>query len=143
MAAVPADSDALSDLPRGNARAYFIDDTGDFMSGSTWILNARPLAFFRKHVTMADATGLNLDTHLTGTGFGHLALDDLKICPRLWNLRRFHGRCCDPCRCHRGSPLGSERIALAGAGKTAVQSLRDFSTFWLPGTDRRYDSCEL
>jgi hypothetical protein len=33
LAAVPADTDALSLLPLGNTGTYFIDDAADFMSG--------------------------------------------------------------------------------------------------------------
>ena len=42
LAAVPADTDALSLLPRGNTGTQFIDDARDFVSWNAGILNAGP-----------------------------------------------------------------------------------------------------
>jgi len=100
---MPADSDALSFLPRGNAVAYFIDDAGDFVAGNAWILNAGPLPFFREHVTVADTTGLNLNAHLSRSRVWNLTLDNLKICARVRNLRHLHWRYSRPCSCHHAS----------------------------------------
>src|SRR5262249_5469570 len=82
-AAVPADTDALPQRPLGNTGAHLIDKAHDFVSGSTGILNAGPLAFFREHVAVANPAGLHLDQHLASTGLRNLALDDFKICSRL------------------------------------------------------------
>ena len=97
---MPAHADTLSLLPRGNARAQFIDDTRDFMSWNARILNAGPLAFFCEHVAVADAAGLYLDAHLPRARLRNLALDDLEIGSRFRNLRHFHWRDCDFCSCH-------------------------------------------
>ena len=79
MAAVPSDTDALSLLPSGNAGAQFIDDARDFVSRNARILNSRPPAFFRQHVTVANATGLHLDAHLRRARLRNLPLHDLEI----------------------------------------------------------------
>ena len=84
MAAVPADADALSLLPLGNTVTQFVDDADDFMSGNAGILNSGPLAFLREHVTVANATGLHLDAHLSCTRLRNLALDDLGTLLRVW-----------------------------------------------------------
>jgi hypothetical protein len=107
MAAVPADADTLSLLPRGNPGAHFINDACDFVSRNARILNARPQAFFREHVTVANTTGLYLDAHLSWTRLRNLALDDLEISSRFGNLRNLHW--CrlwfdrDSERCHESS----------------------------------------
>src|SRR5262245_12862364 len=60
------------------------------MSGNTRILNSGPRAFFREHVTVANATGLHLDPHLSYTRLRNLALDDLEICSGLRDLCHLH-----------------------------------------------------
>ena len=42
LAAVPANTDALPLLPRGNTGAHFIDDARHFMSWNARILNSGP-----------------------------------------------------------------------------------------------------
>jgi len=79
MPAVPSDANALVRLPLGNSFAHCVDDARCFMSGNPRILKARPRAFFRKHVTVADATGLNLDPHLSCARLGNLGFDNLEI----------------------------------------------------------------
>ena len=98
---MPADTDALPLLPRGNAGSYFIDDACDFVPGNAGILNSRPGTFFREHVTVANTTSLYLDPHLSCTRLRNLALDDLEIRSGPGNLRRFHCCYCDCCRCHK------------------------------------------
>jgi hypothetical protein len=103
MAAVPADTDTLPLLPRGHTGTQCSDDTRHFMSWNAGILHAGPGAFFRERVTMAHATGLHLDPHVSCTRRGHLVLDDLKICSWLRNLRHLHWCNGDSCRCHTSS----------------------------------------
>ena len=90
------DADALPILPLGNTGTHFIDDAHDFVSWSAGILNARPQAFFRERVAMADATGLHLDSHVSRAGLRNFTLYDLEIRSRCRNLRRLHRRyrCC-------------------------------------------------
>ena len=92
LAAVPTDTDTLPLLPRGNTRIHLINDARHFMSGNTGKLNSGPRAFFREHVTVANATSLHLDAHLSYARLRNLALDDLEICARFRNLRHFHLR---------------------------------------------------
>ena len=89
-ATVPTDTDALASLPFGDQFTQFIDDADDFVSWDAWILYAWPQALFCEHVTVADAAGLHLDADLSHTWLRNRALDDLKICTRLRNLRHFH-----------------------------------------------------
>src|SRR4030095_14565420 len=65
MAAVPADTDALSLLPAGDTDAHFIEDADDFVPGHARILDTGPLAFLREHVAVTDATGRDLDPHVS------------------------------------------------------------------------------
>ena len=68
LAAVPADTYALSLVPRGNTSTHFIDDACDFMSWNAGILNSRPKPFFREHITVANTTSLNPNAHLSCVG---------------------------------------------------------------------------
>src|SRR5262249_29058079 len=88
---MPAHACALSFLPRGNARADCIDDTGHFVPGNARVLYARHHAFFREHVAVANATRLDLDPDLSGTRLRNLALDDFKISARHGDLCNLHG----------------------------------------------------
>jgi hypothetical protein len=90
MAAVPADADALPVLPFGNPSSHFVYDACHFMPGNAGILDSGPQAFFRKPVTVANATGLHLDSHLPRARLRNFALDDLKSRSRTRNLRHFH-----------------------------------------------------
>jgi hypothetical protein len=92
LPAMPTDADALSLLPGGDLGAEFIDDAGNFVPRNPGILNSRPEAFLHKHVTVANATGLDFDPHLASAGLRNLALDDLEISSGFRNLSRHH--CC-------------------------------------------------
>ena len=91
LAAVPPDSHTLPLLPRRNTRPESVDYHRHFMSGNTGILNAGPGAFFREYVTVANTISLHLDTHLSCTGVGNRAFDDLEICSGFGNLGHLHG----------------------------------------------------
>jgi hypothetical protein len=92
MAAMPTDTDALTQLPLGNAVAQFVDDARDFMSRNPRILNAGPRAFDRKHVTVTNPTSLHPDPDLSRARLGDLALHDLETRAGLGNLRDLHLR---------------------------------------------------
>ena len=100
MAPVPADADALSLLPLGNTGAQFIDDARDFVSWNARILNSWPGAFFREHVTVANAAGLYLDAHFSCNRIRNLALDDFEIGSWLGDLGCFHWCYSDFCGGH-------------------------------------------
>jgi hypothetical protein len=93
MPAMPADSDTLSCLPCGNTIADFINNAGHFVPRNAWILNSWQHAFFDKHITVANATGLYLDPHVPGTRLWNFAFNDLKRRSGFCNLRCFHARC--------------------------------------------------
>jgi hypothetical protein len=92
VASVPAHADTLAQLPRGDARTYFIDYAGYFVSGNAGILNPWQQPFFGQHVAVADAASLHLDADLPCSGLGNLALDQLEIRPGFWNHSYLH--CC-------------------------------------------------
>src|SRR5579864_3521363 len=102
LAAVPTDTDALPFLPRRHIGAHFIDDARHFVSRNAGILNPGPQAIFREHVTVADATSLHFDSHLSCPRLRNLAFDDLEVPSRLGDLRPLH-------RCDRGFRGDSER----------------------------------
>jgi hypothetical protein len=108
LAPVPTNTDTLPLLPLGNTSTHFIDDARHFMSWNARVLNSGPRAFFREHVTVADATGLHLDAHVSCAGFRNLALDDLEICSGIGDLRHLHLRHLHwyyrgSARCHKSS----------------------------------------
>jgi hypothetical protein len=80
---MPTDAYTLPLLPRGNTFAQFIDNARNFMSWNTGKLNSGSQSLFREHVTVANATGLHLDPHVSCTQFRDLAFDDLEIAPGL------------------------------------------------------------
>src|SRR5262249_31405251 len=102
MASMPAYAGALPLLPLGNTGAQGIDDAYHFVSRYPGILNSGPQALFGKRVTVAHATGLHLDPHLSCARLGNPAFDDLKLCSRFMNLCCLHRSDCDCC-CHRSS----------------------------------------
>ena len=97
VAAVPADAGALTRCPLGNISTHFINDAYDFVSRSAGILNAGPRAFLGEQVAVAHTTGQHLDTHLSCTGRGNPALDDLELRPGFRNLRGLHCSDCAAC----------------------------------------------
>jgi hypothetical protein len=100
VATVPADTDSLSLLPAGHAGTQFIDCADDFVTRNAGVLDAGPLAFFREHVAVTDAAGLDPDSHVSCAWLGNLALDDLEITSRPRDLRQFHRGDCDLSSCH-------------------------------------------
>jgi hypothetical protein len=107
VSAVPADANALSFFPRGNAVADLINDAHDFVPGNAWIFNSGQHAFFREHIAVTHATGLNFNAHFASAGFGNLTFHDLKGTAGFANLCDLHGRCfgfwCDSQCCHNSS----------------------------------------
>jgi hypothetical protein len=104
LTAVPPNTDALTILPVGNAGTELIDDANHLVSWNTRVLNSGPRAFFRKNVTVADATGLHLDPHVSRARLRYLAVDDLEFSSRLRDLRHLHW-----CYCGDWSYCGARR----------------------------------
>ena len=103
VATMPADADALALRPPGNTGTELVEDARDLVSWNARILNSRPQTVFRKHVTVANATGLHFDAHLSYSRRRNLALDDLEIGSSLGNLGRLHWCYCDFRCCHDAS----------------------------------------
>src|SRR5207245_11347225 len=87
---MPAHSRALSRFPSGHATPESVDDSGDFVSWNSRVLNARPESFFHVGVGVADTAGFHSDSHPTGPGLGYVSLHDLKRTLRLGHLHSTH-----------------------------------------------------
>ena len=92
MSAVPADSDALSLCPAGDACPDRINYSSDLMAGDARVLDARPESLFCKGVAVADATGFDLDAHLSGDRLRDFAFNEFKRAIGLSNLYGTHLR---------------------------------------------------
>jgi hypothetical protein len=94
--AVPADADAIADLPRRHAIADRVDAPRDLVPGHARQLDAGIPAALRKHVGVADAARFDFHAHPARAGCRHLALDDLERTIGLADLDCSHG-------CHAAS----------------------------------------
>jgi hypothetical protein len=75
---MPAHPHALARFPLGDPGADRIHRPDHFMAGNARILNTRPMAFLDQRVTMANATGLDLDPHLAGAGLRNFTFNQFK-----------------------------------------------------------------
>src|SRR5262249_5441524 len=127
VATMPTDTNPLSFFPSCNPSAQFIDDAGNFVARNPRILEARPEAFFDKHITVADPARLYFDAHLSRVRVGNGALDDLEINAGVRNLYHFHCSDRDRC-CHSSSPNVSysfqRELARASSGTLTVGLIR-------------------
>src|ERR1700730_19345821 len=105
---MPADSDTLTFVPCSHTGANFINDARDFVTWNARKLDSRQHSFFYEHIAVADATGLDLNAHLSRSGLRNFALDNFELSPRLGNLCSLHG-CYFWFRCH------SERCHIASS----------------------------
>ena len=78
VTAVPADADALADLPWTDFRANRIDGTGDLVAGHDREAYAGKEAVLGEHIAVADATSRHLDAHLPRSRLGNVAIDQLE-----------------------------------------------------------------
>jgi hypothetical protein len=76
----------------GDAIADPIDNSSDFVSRGSRILDARQQALLCKRVTVANAAGLDLDSHRTRAGLRDLAFNKLERRFRAWDLHNAHRR---------------------------------------------------
>jgi hypothetical protein len=90
MSAVPANADPLTLLPHRHIRSNGIDHTGNLVPRHSWVLQARPVPFFHKNVTMTDAACLYLDANGMGPWFRHLATHCLERAAGTTDLHRNH-----------------------------------------------------
>src|SRR5436190_14235219 len=75
---MPADADALTDLPLRHTMAEGIHDADHFVTGNSRILQVEPLALLYKRVTVADAARLNFDPHPVIDWLWDFTLDDFE-----------------------------------------------------------------
>ena len=90
MPAVPAYPRALATFPLCDARAHGIHDPDHFMAGDSRILQSRPVAIFHQRIAVADAAGLDFDSHPAGSRLWNFTFNDFKRPPRAGDLRHTH-----------------------------------------------------
>jgi hypothetical protein len=83
---VPADPNAFAFLPFRNTRADFVDHAGDLVSWNAWVRYTRKETFFCYYVTVADATRIHTDPHMSRAGLWNLALHDFEVSARFCDL---------------------------------------------------------
>ena len=89
------------------------------MSRDARVLDARPGAFLGKRIAVADATGFNLDSHLSRAGLWDFAFNEFKGSIRVRDLHDTHLR-------HSSSNrmLYQSRLGLRNRDKWWFQQLR-------------------
>jgi hypothetical protein len=90
MSAVPSHADPLAFLPNRHTRSNGINHTGDLVPRHSWVLQARPVSFLYKEVTMTDAASLYLDADGMKPRFRHLTIHCLERTARTTDLHRSH-----------------------------------------------------
>jgi len=88
--AVPADSDAVANLPALDPAANCIHHTCDFVSRDARILNIGEQTFLGNRIAVTDTTRLHLHAHITRSGLRNFAFDDLKWSLGFGNLHCAH-----------------------------------------------------
>ena len=63
---------------------------GDFVSRDARVLDARPEALFGQRVAVADAAGLDLDSHRSSAGLRDFAFHEFERSLRVWDLNSTH-----------------------------------------------------
>jgi hypothetical protein len=61
---------------RGTSSVVWRRPAGNFVTGDTRILKARPEAVFDQRIAVASTASLQLHPHLVGTWFGNVAFDE-------------------------------------------------------------------
>src|SRR6185503_19638444 len=77
-------------FPVLHVRAYGVDSSRNFMSGNSWIFDARPKAFFREHIAVADATSFYLDANFSIARLRNVSLDDFERTFAFCHLHSLH-----------------------------------------------------
>ena len=92
IAAEPADSHPLANLPGGDAGPDRVDAARYLVAWDDRVFDARKRARDGEDVAVADAARLDLDAHLAGAWLGHWPLYQLKGGVGLGNLDSTHGK---------------------------------------------------
>ena len=88
----PADAGPVADLPSVDLRPDRVDGSDDLVARNAGIDDARKQPFDRHQVAVADAAGLDADTHFLGAGLGNVALDRLELAAHFGHDHRLHLR---------------------------------------------------
>ena len=91
VAAVPTDTDALARFEAGYVGTERVDQSDDLVSGDARILQPGKRPLPSQDVAMADATGLDFDSHATRFGLRNFAFDNFKRPFGAGNLDGSHG----------------------------------------------------
>ena len=103
VASMPSHAHSLTYLPVGNVAAQRINHSGNFVTGNSRILQARPISFLSQNIAVADAAGRHFDSHLAIARFGDGPLYNLKVPTGTADLRHFHA-------CHKSSSFHSSNV---------------------------------
>jgi hypothetical protein len=79
MLSMPSNAHPLALFPTGNARAKFVNNACDLVSGDAGELYTRPPAFFRKRVTMTNSAGLHANSEVASWRRRNLTFKKLKF----------------------------------------------------------------
>ena len=90
VSAMPSHTDSLPWLPQRYVGANRVDASGDLVAGDARILKSRPDPFFDQRVAVADAAGLDLNSHLAAARMGDRTLDEFEISAWLADLDCSH-----------------------------------------------------
>src|SRR5437588_8552059 len=78
MSTVPADADSLAGGPFRDRGTDRIDNSDDFMSRYSRILNPRPRPLFDQRIAVTNTTRLHLDSHPSRLRFRNFPLDQFQ-----------------------------------------------------------------
>ena len=90
MSAMPAYADPLALLPHRHTLSNGIDHTSDLVPRHSWVLQARPVPFLHKNVTMTDAASLYLDADGMRPRLRHLPIHGFERAARTAHLHYSH-----------------------------------------------------
>ncbi len=90
MPSMPAYASALAGLPERHVRPYRVNSPSNFMPGHARVPQSRPVSLFYQQVAVANAAGLDLNSHLAPAWVRDRALDEFEISSGAAYLDDFH-----------------------------------------------------
>src|SRR5262249_29505616 len=88
--AVPADTDALADLPRADLAADLVDPPRDLVTGNAGISEARPVSVLHQCIAVANAARFDFDAHLVRARFQKWPVNHFQLSAGPTDLHRCH-----------------------------------------------------
>src|SRR4051812_10843294 len=79
VTAVPADAHALAGFPLRYVSADGVDEAGNFVARDTRVGQAGEVPFVRERIGMADAAGLDPDSHRASRWIDEFALNEFQL----------------------------------------------------------------